>query len=376
MINVRIVTGTLYEEGRGIVIGGVETYIQNLSCFLQDEGYNVTIYQYSNEQFEKRINGIPLIGTGVKRMKSTRKGSQALVKYITEHADCENDILFFATEGLIVKNKFKHSLAIQHGIDWDVIKNYPVSAFKNAMAVITSLKKNLKVYSRVSSCANVVCVDYNFVNWYRAHIKSINNKIYVIPNFADIIPYEEKTSRDKLSVVFARRFVEYRGTKLFAEAINEIMQKYPNIDVTFAGEGPDENWLREYFKDNKKVIFTKFSPDKSLEFHKQFDIAVIPTIGSEGTSLSLLEAMSAGCAVIASNVGGMTNIVLSEFNGLMISPEKRQLIEALELLICNEPLRKQLAKNAHNTVEAAFSKEKWKKRWKRVFDDITDGMER
>ncbi|WP_420491566.1 glycosyltransferase [Neobacillus drentensis] len=53
-------------------------------------------------------------------------------------------------------------------------------------------------------------------------------------------------------------------------------------------------------------------------------------LGSEGTSLSLLEAMAAKCAEIATNVGGMTNIILDNYNGLIINPDESELYLALE----------------------------------------------
>lgn len=49
--------------------------------------------------------------------------------------------------------------------------------------------------------------------------------------------------------------------------------------------------------------------------------------------------MAAGCAVICTNVGGMTNIIIDGYNGLMINPDEDSLYKALDRLIEDKLLR-------------------------------------
>ena len=105
-----------------------------------------------------------------------------------------------------------------------------------------------------------------------------------------------------------------------------------------------------------------------MDIHRDKDIAVVPTIGSEGTSLSLLEAMASGCAVICTNVGGMTNIVLNGYNGLMISPEEEELYRALNQILDNNQLRSSLQKHAYATIRSSFSLAKWQEKWIEVIN--------
>lgn len=58
-----------------------------------------------------------------------------------------------------------------------------------------------------------------------------------------------------------------------------------------------------------------------------------------GTSLSLFEAMVARCAIVCTNVGGTTNIVLDGFNGFMVRPVADEIREAIEELIINQKKR-------------------------------------
>lgn len=163
--------------------------------------------------------------------------------------------------------------------------------------------------------------------------------------------------------MFARRLQPYRGTRLFAEAIRNILIKYDNLNVVIAGEGPDEEYLKAMFADNAHVTFIKYHVSESLEIHKDVDIAVIPTVGSEGTSFSLLEAMASYCAVICTNVGGMTNIIINGYNGIMINPSVKELTNALDLLVSDEATRLYLANNAYDVAKKSFSYDRWKDSW-------------
>src|SRR5690606_35604225 len=152
-------------------------------------------------------------------------------------------------------------------------------------------------------------------------------------------------------------------TKLFSSVLNRILDENDNVYATFAGNGPDEAYLKELFDSHPQVRFITYESEDSIEIHKEFQITIVPTIGSEGTSLSLLEAMSAKCAVIATNVGGMTNIILDKYNGLMINPDEVELYEALTTLIKNKAFHEEIANNGFLTVSKAFNKELWEERW-------------
>ena len=78
--------------------------------------------------------------------------------------------------------------------------------------------------------------------------------------------------------------------------------------------------------------------------------------------------MASGCAVIASNVGGMSNIIIDGYNGLLINPVQTELVEALEKLIKDASLRKYLSEKAYETVKSGFSYEKWRNKWLKLIE--------
>jgi len=93
---------------------------------------------------------------------------------------------------------------------------------------------------------------------------------------------------------------------------------------------------------------------------------VVPTLASEGTSLSLLEAMGAGCAVVASNIGGINNIILNNYNGMLTMPFTENIMQGIEYLVNNPEERKRVAKNAMDTIRYSFNAERWADSWLEV----------
>lgn len=362
----RIVYSIFLNDDKKMIVGGAENYLRNLGIILGEIDYEVYLYQYAKEYYCVNIDGINVLG--VPHANSPKD----IVKYIEENDhDYENDLLIFGTDYYITKNKFKKSIAIQHGVAWDITSDKNVSVFSNIKCIFRGAIRSIYKYNKYLKCKNMVCVDYNFINWYRTQVAHVDMNCFCIPNFAQIAENKECYNNPP-SLIFARRFVEYRGTKLFTKALLQVLKKHSDINVTIAGTGPDENWMREQLKAYKNVTFTTFGATESLEIHSKHDIAVVPTTGSEGTSLSLLEAMSAGCAVIATNVGGMTNIVLDGYNGLLISPTERDLEMAINRLIEDFDLRRKLSRLAQETVRESFSFIKWKKSWYECIEKIEE----
>ena len=360
--------------GTSLRIGGVQTYCLELSKLFLESQINVTIYQFANVDFETFYEGVRVVGKKVP-IKNYNKAKKMLYKKFLEDAkpDKDNDILLFATDYMIVKNDFMKSIAIQHGVAWDITSYKKESNTSNILKIIYNSIGSIKKYMRYKLVKNIVAVDYNFLNWYRTQVKNINNEIIVIPNFVGTISRREMLKDDTVKIIFARRFVPYRGTRLFVKVIERLLVEFNNLQITIAGEGPDEQFIKDNLNKYRNVCLTRFSPEESFEIHSKHDIAVVPTLGSEGTSLSLLEAMGAGCAVVCTNVGGMTNIILNRYNGIMISPAEEEFYAALKELIENYELRKFLSQKAVETVRFSFNKERWDNEWLKTITKISKG---
>lgn len=352
-------------DGKTMSIGGIQTYIKMLIDVVKKLNLTPVVLQYSDRNFKNSYFGVDVYGVKMKPTWSKRRKNKELYKKCKEIMDHQKDIIIFASDTMIVKNNYTRVIGIQHGITWDLSKHKHFSHFKNLLYIFWRALIAFRIIKRLSYVNYLVCVDYNFLNWYRTQVAYIETDVSVIPN-CTVVKEFSKNDKNNIDIIFARRFHKYRGTKLFASVALKLINQHKNVSITFAGTGPDEKYLREKFKNFSNVNFIKYDSEKSLEIHKYYQIAVIPTLGSEGTSLSLLEAMASKCAVVATNVGGMTNIIIDNFNGLLVNPDENELYEALNKLILDGKLRNELAENAFRTVLSSFNKDNWEKRWESV----------
>lgn len=361
----------LTRDGSSLSIGGIQTYITNLSQLLVSHGHSVFVYQQADVEFEKNYNGVVVIGRCYNR-KSAR-----LYRFLYSCAKKKihrDDLLIFGDECFIVRNKYCKSISLQHGIFWDKPQRVGCSRVVFLLDYILKSYRAWKLVNRIKKVDQLICVDYNFVNWYRALVAYPQIKLKVIPNFSKISRSgTDKHRSEEVRIIFARRFFDYRGTKVFSLAISKILKSYKNVKVTVAGEGPDEDYLHGELDKFDNVEFIKYQNSKSLQVHQDKHIALIPTLGSEGTSLSLLEAMASKCAVICTDVGGMTNIVLNGYNGIMISAgDPDSLYIAIKNLIENPIKREEIALAGYETVQKAFSYEHWSEQWLRVVEKLSN----
>ena len=380
MKKVAIIYNQLYDcTGNYIKSGGIETYLLNLSKLLSELNYSVTLFQASSVHFKKYIENLEVIGIPVAGLKR-KHIIHELYKIACKWIDRKNDIIIFGSDNFSLPTKYKKCISIQHGVYWDLPIKYYTEKGGIKGQIISSYRKfmfsNYTALKDFNNCYNRVCVDYNYLNWYRtACIRELKGNIWVIPNFLeksleqDLVIKKHNSENNNIKIIFARRFEKIRGTGIIIDAVKSICAKYRDVSFTFAGEGKDEEWLKLNLI-NCNVSFTKYNYSDAIRVHMDHHIAIIPSIACEGTSFSVIEAMGAGCAIVATATGGITNLIIDDYNGLLILPNSLSLIKSLEKLILNRNLRIKLAINGHNIATQAFNIRKWRDRWQEVIGEV------
>lgn len=381
MINMKV--AILYNkfldlDGKEQLIGGIETYLINLAKLCQEMGMDTTIYQWANHHFNTKVDGLNVIGIPVNHLPF-KKIRLAFFKAVSAQINTERDILIFGADHVSVPTKNPRHISIQHGVSFDLPVKYTTTRkfIKYEWAAkVTKFRSRRSNKKNFENCINTVCVDYNFMNWYRTVVtdEPKGHRIWVVPNCSSIPSTEEIAQRvfeiEPVRILFARRFVKMRGTRFMAEAADNLLSRYKNIHFTFAGEGPDEKWLQNHFASKRRVHFIKYMQKDVIDIHFKHDIAVIPSVASEGTSLSVAEAMATACPVVATAIGGITNMIINRYNGILIMPDARSLCNGLESLIIDPELRRTLGMRAYETAKEAFSLSQWKESWQKVLLEV------
>jgi glycosyltransferase involved in cell wall biosynthesis len=363
-------------DTNSVKIGGAETYINDLAQLLVKSQFETTVFVFEKKSASECRQQI-FHGFKVREFPKIKNYQESFDRIYTE---MKGDGLFIIeTDDMSIDIKgHKNMITIQHGICWDYPQSYALKKVVRKYKFIFflyKLRQNLLRIRQNKRSGNMVCVDYNYYNWLAAsHEVSMNdeNQIKVIPNHVqkilDLEQVDEKLRQmndlSKSKIVFARRMTDYRGTLLFACVAKRLLKEFPYIDITMAGEGPLQDNAKMILQDERNVHFTKYNSENSTEFHQQFDIAVVPTIYSEGTSLSLLEAMAAGCFPIATHVGGLTNILIDNFNGRLCYPDEDSIFNAVKSVLQKDIIDyKRMVHLSFETVQRSFSKEKWETEW-------------
>ena len=131
------------------------------------------------------------------------------------------------------------------------------------------------------------------------------------------------------------RLSEQKDPMTMIKAFKEVYEENKNVKMLFVGSGDLEDNIKKFAENNNildKVIITGWV-DEVEKFIPAFDIAVLPSKW-EGFGLVLIEYMACNKPIIASNVGGIKNIIKDEVNGYLINKEnKKQLYVAIKKVI-------------------------------------------
>ncbi|SDX95497.1 glycosyltransferase [Paenibacillus sp. CF384] len=173
----------------------------------------------------------------------------------------------------------------------------------------------------------------------------------------------------RLRLLYPRRLSYERGIVPMMLIADRLLAEMPMLTVEFAGELVEGTpvalafytWLKSHpYRDRIEHHTYAFSSVRDA--YRAADVAVIPTVYSEGTSLSCLEAMSCGVAIVATNVGGLNDLITDGFNGRLVPPTENALYAAVRELLMDEDLRQRYGADARRTAYA-FDIGRWQHRW-------------
>jgi len=132
-----------------------------------------------------------------------------------------------------------------------------------------------------------------------------------------------------------------KGPMYLLRAMERVWLSHPEIQLVFVGKGDLENELRKKASQigvNKRVKFLGWRDDIPEIMHI-LDVFVLPSL-NEGMGRVLIEAMAAGRPIIASNVGGIPDLVIQGENGLLVpAKDIKALAEGIEYLLENQSER-------------------------------------
>jgi glycosyltransferase involved in cell wall biosynthesis len=356
---VHVLAWRLYDyRGEQLTAGGLQRWLVELARLLRSLGHPVLVHQRAEREFTRQLEaGITVVGH---RASARATGTPWFNWRVHRSIPADAPVVYMA-EDLAHPVCRPNSLVVQHGIWWDGEYGW----------LRTRLAEFLARHA-VKHAAGTICVDTNFINWFRARWpeSGCDEKLHYVANFIDAAqwgdaPQAPAAARDgRITICFPRRSEPRRGVWLMAEVAPRLGRRFPEADFRFVvGSGYHTERLKQILaasdlppsRWNVEVL----PMDSMRGAYEKSQIVVIPTLCGEGTSLSAIEAMHFGCAVVSTWVGGLPNLIQDGENGLLTAPIAGQVEAALARLVADRALRVELGTNAMRSARR-YGIERWR----------------
>jgi glycosyltransferase involved in cell wall biosynthesis len=202
-----------------------------------------------------------------------------------------------------------------------------------------------------------------------------DTKISYIPNGVINSSYNERNISDRsfgnLIIGTVSNFRTQKDYETLIKAFNILCRDEINCELWLVGDGetrPEIEKLTSELGIKSRVRFIGTLPDPS-EMYLQFDIFALST-HYEGHPLVILEAMSFGLPIVATNISSVPETISHNVNGLLVNhQDPTDLVEVLRKLIVDPELRNRLGQEAKRTVENKDTVQDWAKKIINVYEE-------
>lgn len=193
----------------------------------------------------------------------------------------------------------------------------------------------------------------------------------VIPNPVRTVPSKSRWSLancDREEILFVGRFDDHKGGDLAVDAFVKYAKHHPKAHLTFVGPDPgicttdgEKTGIIDYLEANipdeirSRITYLGQLARKEIEQLRRRAFLTLFCSRYENFPNTVLEALSFGCPLVATNVGGIPEIVNHRSNGLLAAPNATSIAECMGLLADDTNLVEHLSRQAVADVSNHFS---------------------
>jgi glycosyltransferase involved in cell wall biosynthesis len=193
----------------------------------------------------------------------------------------------------------------------------------------------------------------------------------VIPNPAPTVLDAQRWSpqtRDRDRVLFVGRFDRVKGPDILLNALERLVDRRPELKLDLVGpdRGLDEATGTIYLADflqqrvsprlrGRVTVHGSLPPSAIASIRRSAHVTVVPS-RFESFSMTALEALAAGCPLVASDAGGIPEVVRDGVSGLLFrSEDTAHLAARIEEILSNDALAESLSREAVSDCATRFS---------------------
>ncbi len=353
---------------------GVARFLNEIIPKLSDK-YEITViapkFHGKLKEFKNiKIIRIPLLRIRVGDYTPAKFNIRKITKAVKQA-----DIVWTQTIGpvgmlaILTARFFKKPIAAYiHSIEWELFSKSisPKNIFRNSICLLTKVTARY-LYNKCSLLMVPSLEVAEILNWH-----SIRTKKRVVHLGTDTLkfrpPDNKKAIKKKIGINpehtvigFSGRIGREKDLVTLYRAFLRLRKLYDKLILLIIGKGVQE--LKLMLESKKDVIVVEYAED-IVPYLQAMDIYVMPSL-TETSSLSTMEAMSCGIAVVSTPVGYIKNYIKESYNGFFFNKKNPyELSKKLIVLLDNKKLRANIGKNARKTIIELYN-----------WDKTTNGIE-
>lgn len=226
-----------------------------------------------------------------------------------------------------------------------------------------TLNKNDLIITNSKQTKKYIQKKYNIK---KTTIEVIHNGTY-LPEEVSAIDY-----KDKLQLIIIANLHKVKGYEYLLPAIKQLKKDNINIELKILGEGLERETIEAYISNHNLTENIKlYGQVKDVYKHLKNSHILVSSSLSEGLSNSIIEGMATGLPVIATNVGGTSELVIPDETGILIdSKNTKQIVTAIKTYYQNPELMKVHGTNGREIIKRDFTFEKLVEKNNRIFKKI------
>lgn len=173
---------------------------------------------------------------------------------------------------------------------------------------------------------------------------------------------EKFRSKKSINIISVGRLHWVKAIEILLQGLNILCQRGVDATLYIVGDGPEKEkliFIAHSLNIEKKVIFMgSQSQERVFQLLNTADIYVHSSL-SEGISNSVMEAMAMGLPIVCTDVGGMSELISNNEDGILIQPlEPNEMADQLYHLCQDDILRKKMGQNARKKIIKDFTLER------------------
>jgi len=361
-------------------LGGAQKYVFDLAKNLQNE-FNISVAVGEQGEKGELINKLKqknikyYIIPHLKRAISPINDLLSLIEIIKLIKKIKPDIIHLNSSKISILGSiasiFSKSKIIYTAHGWVFNEPMPkwkklfykysekfTALFKNKIICVSEFDRQIAIKEKICSPKKLITIhngikQINFLSKQEARQKLFRNN-----------------QNSKLIIGTIANLYKTKGLEYLIQSIKILTSnfQFPIITIII-GEGKErknlQNLINQLNLKNSIFLFGKIN--NASELLKAFDIYICSSI-KEGLSYTLIEAMQAELPIVATNVGGNSELIENNKTGILIKPQNQQeLTNAINYLIKNKALSNQLRVNAEQKAMNEFSLESMISKTKKIY---------